>query len=145
MSTQTKFTQKVDYFTVFESFPSTSCCSQKFPPNKIEKIGWVDMLGSIRDAHIGRVVGNGLAGKVYSLKLWWGTSEVQKPCSLEGLCSLLNGWNEANSTPWMFGLLKQAATLDIASPDTCQCLKPPCSQAFRITMNSPLLQSASSR
>jgi len=26
-------TQKVDHFTVFESFPSTSCCSQKFPPN----------------------------------------------------------------------------------------------------------------
>jgi len=25
----------------------------------------------------------------------------------------------------MFGVLKQAATLDIASPDTCQCLKPP--------------------
>ena len=30
-----KLTQKVDYFTVFESFPSTSCCSEKFPPNKI--------------------------------------------------------------------------------------------------------------
>ena len=24
-----------------------------------------------------------------------------------------------------FGLLKEAATLDIASPDTCQCLNPP--------------------
>ena len=33
-----KLTQKVDHFTVFESFPSTSCCSQKFPPNKIEKL-----------------------------------------------------------------------------------------------------------
>ena len=38
---------------------------------------------------------------------------------------LLNGLNEAKSTLWIFGLLKQAATLDIASPDTCQCLKPP--------------------
>ena len=33
MSTQKKLTQKVDHFTVFESFPSTSCCSQKFMPN----------------------------------------------------------------------------------------------------------------
>ena len=33
-----KFTQKVDHFTVFESFPSTSCSSHKFPPNKIEKL-----------------------------------------------------------------------------------------------------------
>jgi len=28
-------------FTVFESFSSTSCCSQKFPPIKIKKIGLV--------------------------------------------------------------------------------------------------------
>jgi len=26
---------------------------------------------------------------------------------------------------WTFGLLREAATLDIASLDTCQCLKPP--------------------
>jgi len=30
-----KFTQKEDHFTVFESFLSTSCCSQKLPPNKV--------------------------------------------------------------------------------------------------------------
>ena len=35
---QLKLTQEVDHFTVFESFPSTSCCSQKIPPNKIEKL-----------------------------------------------------------------------------------------------------------
>ena len=45
--------------------------------------------------------------------------------SHEGLCWLLNGSNEAKSTLWMFGLLKQAAALNIASPDTCQCLKLP--------------------
>ena len=45
--------------------------------------------------------------------------------SLKGLCWLLDGWNEAKSTLWIFWLLKQAATLDIATPDTCQCLKPP--------------------
>ena len=39
VSMQTKLTQKVDYFTVFESFPSTSCCSQKVPPNKLA--GWM--------------------------------------------------------------------------------------------------------
>ena len=34
-------------------------------------------------------------------------------------------WNEALSSLWMLGLLKQAAKLDIASPDTCQFLKLP--------------------
>ena len=38
VSMQMKLTQKVDHFIVFESFPSTSCCSQKFLPNKIEKL-----------------------------------------------------------------------------------------------------------
>jgi len=33
-----KLTQKVDHFTVFKSCPSTSCCSQKFPPNNLA--GW---------------------------------------------------------------------------------------------------------
>jgi len=48
------------------------------------------------------------------------------------------------------GLLKQAATLDIASPDTCQCLKPPfkpfcCNQPrvgrlkFRLETNSTVV------
>jgi len=38
-----KLAQKLDHFTVFKSFPSTSCCSQKFPPNNLEKkklAGW---------------------------------------------------------------------------------------------------------
>ena len=52
-----KLTQKVDHFIVFESFPSTSYCSQKFLPNKIEKIGWLDVRDSIRDVYIGWVVG----------------------------------------------------------------------------------------
>jgi len=38
-----KLTQKVDHFTVFKSLPSTSCCSQKFPPNDLEKISWLDI------------------------------------------------------------------------------------------------------
>ena len=53
VSTQRKLTQKVDHFTVFNSLPNTSCCSQKFPPNKLENIGWLDMRGSIRDVFIG--------------------------------------------------------------------------------------------
>jgi len=36
VSTQMKLTQKVDHFTVFKSFPSTSCCSQEFPSNNLE-------------------------------------------------------------------------------------------------------------
>ena len=36
-----KLIQKFDHFTVFKSFPSTGCCSQKFPPNNLEKMaGW---------------------------------------------------------------------------------------------------------
>jgi len=37
-----KLTQKVDHFTVFKSFPSTSGCSQNFPPNNLYKKldGW---------------------------------------------------------------------------------------------------------
>ena len=35
---QTKLSQEIDHFTVFESFPSTSCCSQKLLPNKIENL-----------------------------------------------------------------------------------------------------------
>jgi len=85
-----KLTQKVDHFTVFNSFPSTSCCSQKFPPNNFLKIGWLDVRGSIRDVFIGWVAGDGLAGKDYSSKLWYGTSEAQKPAWM-GLCWLLNG------------------------------------------------------
>jgi len=50
VSMQMKLTQKVEHSTVFESFPNTSCCLQKFPPNKIEKI---DMQGTIRDVCIG--------------------------------------------------------------------------------------------
>ena len=30
-----KLSQKVDHFTVFNSFPSTGGCSQKFPPNNL--------------------------------------------------------------------------------------------------------------
>ena len=39
---RTKLTQKVDCFTVFESFPSTGCCLQKFLPKRIKKLaGWM--------------------------------------------------------------------------------------------------------
>ena len=65
---RTKLTQKVDHFTVFESFPGTSCCSHKFPPNKIEKVGWLDVRGNVRDAYIGWVVGDGLVGKVHTVQ-----------------------------------------------------------------------------
>ena len=63
MSTQMKLTQKVDHLTVFESFPSTSCCSHKFPPNKIDKIGWLDVRGSIREVYIAWVGGGGWTGE----------------------------------------------------------------------------------
>ena len=69
VSTRMKLTRKVDHFTVFESFPSTSCCPHKFPPSKIEKFGWLDVQGSIRDVYIGWVAEDGLARKGYCSKL----------------------------------------------------------------------------
>ena len=47
-----------------------------------------------------------------------GRALVKPKNSLEGLCWLLNGKNKAQSTLCMLGLVKQAATLDIASPHT---------------------------
>ena len=82
------------------------------------------MRGSTRDVFIGWVAGDGLAGKGYSSKLWYGTSEAQKP-AWRGCAGSLMAENEAQSTVWMFWLPKEAATLDIASPDTCQYLKLP--------------------
>ena len=114
-----KLTQKVDHFTVFNSFPSTSGCSQKFPPNNsFKKIdGWtcevasgMFSLGGWREKVILENCGRALVN----------------PKNQPG--GLLNAWNEAQSTVWTFELLKEAATLDIASPDTCQCLKPPIEQ-----------------
>jgi len=37
------------------------------------------MRGSIRDVFIGWMLGDGLPGKGYSTKWWYGTSEAQKP------------------------------------------------------------------
>ena len=59
-----KLTQKVDHFTVFKSFPSTSFYSQKFPPNNLQKIGWLDVQGSIRSVYIGWGAVDGLGEKV---------------------------------------------------------------------------------
>ena len=54
-----KLTQKVDHFTVFKGFPSTSCCSQKFPPNKIKNLAsWTCEVESGMFA-----LGDGMAGK----------------------------------------------------------------------------------
>ena len=64
VSTRMKLTQKVDYFTVFESFPSSSCCSHKFPPSKIEKFGWLDVQGSIRDVYTGCMAEDGYSSKL---------------------------------------------------------------------------------
>ena len=46
---------------MFKSFPSTSCYSQKFMPNKKEKFGWLDVQV---DVYIDWVAGDGLDGKV---------------------------------------------------------------------------------
>ena len=43
---QMKLTQTSDHFTVFKSFPSTSCCSQKLPPNNLA--GWTYEVVSAR-------------------------------------------------------------------------------------------------
>ena len=71
-----KLTQKMDHFTAFKSFPSTSCCSQKLLPNKIETFGQLDVRGSIRNVYIGWVVGDGIVDK--GTKSLQGTREAQK-------------------------------------------------------------------
>ena len=70
----------------------------------LRKIGYLDVKGSIRDVFIWSVM------EVY----WWEKVTVQQ-------C----GRDEAQFTVWMSGLLRGAATVDIASPHTCQYLKPP--------------------
>ena len=65
---RTKLTQKVDHFTVFESFPCTSCCSQKFSPNKIEKIGWLSEAGWTYEVVSG----------MFTLGGWWGMDWQEK-------------------------------------------------------------------
>ena len=151
MNTWKKLTQKADHFTVFESFPSTSCCSQKFPLNKIEKFGWLEMWGSIRDVFIGFVVGDGLTRKGYCSKFYVvgtiGHYWSSKPTWMGGAGSLISEMKQnlhLYTALWMFGLLKQAAILDIASPGTCQVPETTI-WALHITVNSPLLQSASDR
>ena len=59
-----------------------------------------------------------MVGKGYSTKWWWGTSEAQKPAWQGSAGSLMA------ETVYVW-TAKQAVTLDIASPDTCQCLKLP--------------------
>jgi len=63
-----KLTQKVDHFTMFKSYPGTSCCSQRFPPNNLEKVGWLDVRGSIRHVFIGWVAGDEHGGQLLHLK-----------------------------------------------------------------------------
>ena len=137
---QMKLTQKVDHFTVFEGLPSTSCCSQKFSSNNLEKIGWLDVWGSIRDVFIGWMHGRRWTGKkrLYTVQNC-GRALVKHKNQREGV--VLAPWWLKWST-WKFGLLKQALTLDIASPDTSQCLKPPFEPSIHTSVNSSLLQSA---
>ena len=57
VSTQTKLTQKIYHFTVFESLPNTSCCSQKLTWKKLA--GWTCKV--VSGMWVGG--GDGLAGK----------------------------------------------------------------------------------
>jgi len=78
VGTRMKFTQKVDNFTVFESFSSTSCCSQKFPPKKIEKLAcWTCKVVSGMFT-MGGWWGNRMVGKVYSTKWWFSRCKALK-------------------------------------------------------------------
>jgi len=83
-----ELTQKVDHFTVFKSFPSTSCCSQKFPPNNLVKNR---LVGRARMFSLGRwVERDGLAEKSGTVQNC-DRALLKRKTSLEGLCWLLNG------------------------------------------------------
>jgi len=69
---------------------------------------------------------------MFTLGGWWGMDWREKVIAQNCGRALVKPWRgcagslmaEMN-TLWTFGLLKQAATLDIVSPDTCQSLIPP--------------------
>ena len=81
----------------------------------------LDMRGSIRDVFIGW--GRGMDWRKKVTVQNRGRALVKSKNQPGGV--VLAPENKAQSTVWMFGLLKEAATLDIASPETCQCLKLP--------------------
>ena len=64
-----KLTQKVDHFTVFNSFSSTCGCSQKFPPKISKNSGGVGGGGCEGDFFIGGGGGGGRGAKRLQLKL----------------------------------------------------------------------------
>jgi len=112
-----KLTQKVDHFTVFKSFPSTSCSSQKFPPNNLEKIGWLNVRGSIWDVFIGW--GWGMD--------WWEKVTVQncgralvKPKNQPGRVVLAPYWLK-----WSTIYSVDVGAAKRSNTDICQCLEPP--------------------
>ena len=100
------------------------------------------MCGSIMDVCIGWAVDGGEWNGRQKLEYKTVVGYEQSPkTSLEGLCCLLNGWNEAQSTLWMFGLFKQAATqLGYCQPRYLPVPKNAI-QVFQIIVNSPQLES----
>ena len=125
---------------MFESFPTISCCSRKFPPNEVKKLAdWMcEVVSGI--AYIGWVVGNGLAGKVLVQNCGRALAKPKNQPGWGCAGSLMAGMKHSLHCGHS-GCLK-AATLDIARhlpvPEAAI-------RIFHISVNSPLLQSASSK
>jgi len=71
VSTQAKLTQKVDHFIVLR--PSLALVAAYRGSREItwkKMAGWTCEVVRIKNVFIGWVVGDGLAGKGYSSKLW---------------------------------------------------------------------------
>jgi len=87
----------------------------------------------------GWVAVDGLAGKVYSSKLWYGTSEALKP-AWRGCAGSLMPEMKHNQ---QCGRLGRSSNTGYSQPRHLPVPEPTI-QAFHITVNSPLLQPASS-
>ena len=142
VSPQMKLTQKVDHFTVLKSFPSTNCCSQKFPLNKIEKIGQLDVRGSIRDDFIGwgrgmdwreKVAVQNCGRALVKPKNQPGGAVLAPQCLKWSTINIVDVWAAQRSSNTGYS---QPRHLHVPEPTI---------SAFHITVNSPLPQSASSK
>ena len=140
VSTQTKLAQKVENFTVFESFPSTSCCWQNFHQIR-EKFGWLYIQGvSGMFTLDGWVAGGGLAEKVIAQN--FALLKPRKQPEWVVATPWWLKWSKINTVDlWT---AKTSSNTGYSQPRDLPVAETAI-QAFHITMNSLLLQSASSR
>ena len=99
------------------------------------------MRSSVRDVSIGCVAGDGLEGKGYTSKLWQGNSEAQKPAWMGCAGSLMPEMK--HNQQCVYWAAQRSSNTGYSQPRHLP-IPEPAIRAFHITVNSSLLQSASS-